>query len=526
MALAFALSFCMEGRWSFALWPFAVSLGAVFLLRKRKRGFSFRYFVLGYVLFLLSASISWGVKVFPLENPLQVYLTLQMPLDGLTSFFVKKYAVEVALPGILVAGFLTSFFYSVIHSVRRKKLLGLLIIVCVCALDAIHLGLSVPIFDYLEFSKKPIYSSSPFFKQYYVPAELDKVELSAEQPKNLIFIMMESMESSYADSLSGGVMRQNLIPELQELEREGFNFSSDNLFGGGYDVTGTDFTSAATAAAITGVPLLSIMSFGDSTLGRALGVFDILHQYSYKNVFVMGSDANFSNMRPFLLAHGVDELYDIHNLEPFLDASEEFKSKTFAVGMTDKTLLNVSKKILDSLSKKDHFTMTIATIETHYPHGFYNPACEDKPVDASDEATLVATVRCASKDMRAFVEWIQEQPFYKNTEIVIVGDHLFAGKILLPENTERRRWLDLFINAERKPERMKNRMFTSMDLAPTILESMGFAVEDGKMGFGVSLFANENTLLEVIGLREFSRKISSLRMSTEYNLLNFPLEIK
>lgn len=213
MALAFALSFCMEGRWCFALWPFAVSLGAVFLLRKRKRGFSFRYFVLGYVLFLLSASISWGVKVFPLENPLQVYLTLQMPLDGLTLYFVKKYVVEVALPGILVAGFLTSFFYSVIHSVRRKKLLGLLIIVCVCALDAIHLGLSVPIFDYLEFSKKPIYSSSPFFKQYYVPAELDKVELSAEQPKNLIFIMMESMESSYVDSASGGVMGQNLIPE-------------------------------------------------------------------------------------------------------------------------------------------------------------------------------------------------------------------------------------------------------------------------------------------------------------------------
>ena len=42
----------------------------------------------------------------------------------------------------------------------------------------------------------------------------------------------------------------------------------------------------------------------------------------------------------------------------------------------------------------------------------------------------------------------------------------------------------------------KNRTFSSFDLYPTTLASLGVEIEDNKMGLGVNLFSDEKTLLE------------------------------
>ena len=41
-----------------------------------------------------------------------------------------------------------------------------------------------------------------------------------------------------------------------------------------------------------------------------------------------------------------------------------------------------------------------------------------------------------------------------------------------------------------------NRIFTSLDLFPTILASIGYKIEGNRLGLGVNLFSGEQTLAE------------------------------
>ena len=152
------------------------------------------------------------------------------------------------------------------------------------------------------------------------------------------------------------------------------------------------------------------------------------------------------------------------------------------------------------------------TVDTHMPTGYQ---CEDCPT--TEDMPLKNSVLCADKMVFDFLIWCKTQSWYDNTTIVIMGDHLFmATKETNPfgnddyitmhrlkndlegmENNPRR-WLDIFINASPVYENynIKNRKFSSLDMFPTVLASIGCTIKDDKLGFGVNLFSNEKTLCE------------------------------
>ena len=47
-------------------------------------------------------------------------------------------------------------------------------------------------------------------------------------------IILESMESTYADKENGGAYDINYMPELTDLAKKNINFSSNNLVGGAH----------------------------------------------------------------------------------------------------------------------------------------------------------------------------------------------------------------------------------------------------------------------------------------------------
>ena len=77
---------------------------------------------------------------------------------------------------------------------------------------------------------------------------------------------------------------------------------------------------------------------------------------------------------------------------------------------------------------------------------------------------------------------------------------------LYPDDTKRRIY-NLFINSSKIPQNSKNRQFTTMDLFPTTLSSMGVEIEGNKLGLGTDLFSNEETLMEKLGEYEFNQEI-------------------
>ena len=99
--------------------------------------------------------------------------------------------------------------------------------------------------------QKPVVSE--FYQKEYVYPSSVTIQFP-EKKRNCILILLESMESSFADQQSGGLLEENLIPHLTQLAAQNINFSGTDMLGGGIDLDGTGWTIAAMFAKMAGLP--------------------------------------------------------------------------------------------------------------------------------------------------------------------------------------------------------------------------------------------------------------------------------
>ena len=66
------------------------------------------------------------------------------------------------------------------------------------------------------------------------------------------------------------------------------------------------------------------------------------------------------------------------------------------------------------------------------------------------------------------------------------------------EKTKRKVY-NVFINASVQPIQKNNRLFSTMDIFPTLLAGIGVHIEGNRLGLGTNLFSNEKTLSEQFG---------------------------
>ena len=150
------------------------------------------------------------------------------------------------------------------------------------------------------------------------------------------------------------------------------------------------------------------------------------------------------------------------------------------------------------------------TVDTHHEDGYL---CEQCPNNYDNQYANVWA--CASKQLNEFVNWIKEQDFYENTSIVILGDHCSMDSDFFEEYTYDkhhgatvRKVYNAFINAKNEPSQEKNRLFTTMDMYPTILSSLGVRIEGERLGLGTNLFSNEKTLSEIYGYETMFKELN------------------
>jgi len=81
-----------------------------------------------------------------------------------------------------------------------------------------------------------------------------------------------------------------------------------------------------------------------------------------------------------------------------------------------------------------------------------------------------------------------------------------------------RRFLTMHFNPKYTTPNV-TRKHSSLDFAPTVLETMGFHLEGHRLGFGTSLLSPENTIVEKQIPRMAIRSFRELSGSIEYNNL-------
>ena len=88
-------------------------------------------------------------------------------------------------------------------------------------------------------------------------------------------------------------------------------------------------------------------------------------------------------------------------------------------GYEDEKLFDFAKRKLSLLAKEDRpFNFEMLTVDTHHPYGYQEEKWE-KPFDKGISNSIYHTDRL----LEDFMTWLEKQPFYKDTLIVIQGDH-------------------------------------------------------------------------------------------------------
>ena len=223
-----------------------------------------------------------------------------------------------------------------------------------------------------------------------------------------------------------------------------------------------------------------------SFLPNAICMSDILNKFGYHNVY-MGSDAlAFSGKGKFFQDHHYDEVY----------GREELKGKLGVADMNfwglydDDLLIKVKAKLEQLHEAGQPFNLTFTTIYTHGPDGHYSKYCRQHGVK-----NFTGIVECTSDQVADFVKFIKKSGYLKDTNIVILGDHLAMYNPvshLLDKVPERHIYNNL-ISADKSISRNRNSI-VHFDLFPTMLEFIGIHVEGDRMGLGYSAITRNGKL--------------------------------
>ncbi len=463
------------------------------------------FFFLVALLLLLAAIwlvTSWGDLTID-----EVIFHIVAPAEGTAKSVINGFILKCAVPFGIALIILCLFQVRIRHTKKFRKWVNIILSLAVPILLFGCLTLLDRKMDLVSYLRSQ-FVKEDFIKDHYTDPNDVNITFP-EKKRNIIFIFLESMETTFADEENGGAFPDNLIPGLTELAEEGINFSgSEGGLNGGYVTSGTGFTAGAMFAMTSGLPLKVDMFRNDmdtqtNFFPNITCVGDITLQNGYRNELLVGSHATFGGRKLMYNNHGVSEIRD---LDYYRENGKLPPDYNVWWGYEDEKLFQFAKEELLALSESDEpFMFSMLTVDTHFEDGYTCELCGNEFGD-NKYANVYA---CSDRQVTAFVEWLREQDFYENTTIVISGDHTTMDKDFcdgVDPSYDRRFYLTI-LNSVAGEEPIEKRTFTAMDIYPTTLAAAGVQIDGNRLGLGVNLFSEEKTLPEELGIDTFQNKM-------------------
>ena len=456
---------------------------------------------------LLCFSIKWMFDTWANLTMDELIYHLKAPLEGTNEDMIWDYILKCILPTIIIF----IIVYVIMKMINKKgkkngKFLGVICVVSigVMCISIYNVWTKLDVGEYISGQNE----FSTFIDDNYVdPRDVDIV--FPEKKRNLIYIFLESMETTYTDEKNGGAFEENVIPELTKLAQENEDFSGKSKkLNGGYSLTGSTWTMGAMFAQTSGLPLKISISANEMDTQKSffpgiVTIGDILGDAGYSQTLMIGSDATFGGRRLYFTDHGNYDIFDYNYAAQQGTLSDEYPVWW---GYDDQKLFEFAKEKLNELSAQDEpFNLTMLTVDTHFEDGYVCDKCDDKFGD-NQYANVMA---CSSKQVKEFVEWVKQQDFYEDTTIVISGDHPTMDSDFCENVDENygRRVYTAYINASDSPKSSMTRTYTTFDNFPTTLAAMGVTIEENRLGLGTNLFSSEQTLSERYGLENEEKEM-------------------
>lgn len=275
---------------------------------------------------------------------------------------------------------------------------------------------------------------------------------TTERP-NVILIILESFSSKLMETLGG---ESNVAINMDQFGREGVLFT--HFFANSFR---TDRGLAAIISGYPAQPTTSIMKYPKKTQ-HLPSIPGSLKKAGYDLQYYYGGDADFTNMRSYLIQAGIDNIVS--------DKDFPLSERLSKWGAHDHVVFN---RLLDDLKQhtpQKPFMKILQTSSSHEPFEVPFRRLENPRLNAFAYADS-----CAGDFVRQF----KETPLWKNTVIVLVPDHLGAYPQDIDNLTvDRYRIPLIFIGGAVKEPRQIGTYGSQIDIAATLLGQLGLPHEE------------------------------------------------
>ncbi|HCU58947.1 MAG TPA: hypothetical protein DIC64_03095 [Alphaproteobacteria bacterium] len=367
----------------------------------------------------------------------------------------------------------------------------------------------IGIFSYIF--HKTVYTKL-YEQEYIYPQNLTYT--FSNQKRNLIVIYLESIEENYAISPN---LSSNLIPHIYAHMKTHLSFE------GFRQLKHQDFTAAAMVESLCAVPYKHSILKGhtgyQNYLANLVCYPEILEQNGYQTVFIKGADIDFAKANLFFSSHGFQTVMGKTELEQKYPAYPLKENKGAFSGYSDEALYEMVKLELLNLNKSNKpFALGFITLDTHTPDYHLGKSCTGTPFNKED------VVRCADTLLANFLDWLKEQPFYSDTTVFVLGDHIETGNNSLYPKEKNRKIVNFVLNPSPVFPEKPHTAFTTLDIAPTVLNALGISFGQNGFGLGRSLLQEKQTLLEKMGYKLETELMKSSKIYDSFETVKINTE--
>lgn len=256
------------------------------------------------------------------------------------------------------------------------------------------------------------------------------------------------------------------------------------------------------------------------------GLGDILAKDSYSQEFICGQRLQFAGRGEFYQQHQIEPLGIRELLEKYPEFEKDMVNLNGFIQIQDKDMYKALKQeITNKYKSGKKFSITALTIDTHFPGEGRCSECLNEYGDYRD------ILKCADRQIGEFIDWAADQPWMKDTTIVLMGDHLYMeNSVELYNNaTNDSNYTRTIYNAIINPvetqglnegetekdklDRLNNRQFNQADWMPTILAQIGYNNIE-RINIGTNIFSSRQTLSEELGFDKLDNELQRYRVKS------------
>lgn len=276
--------------------------------------------------------------------------------------------------------------------------------------------------------------------------------LNTDRP-NIILIIMESFSSYLLETLGG---EPDIAPNLNNLANDGILFT--NLYANSFR---TDRGLVSIFSGYPAQPTTSIMKYPRKTQSLP-SIPKSLKEEGYHLYYYYGGDANFTNMRSYLMGMGIENIVS--------DKDFPISQRLSKWGAHDEVVFNRLWSDINDKEIASPFFVSLQTSSSHEPFEVPYNRLEDERLNA-----FAYTDECIGQ----FIDKLKSSSLWDSTLVMLVPDHLGAYPYDIEVQSPSRFKIPLILTGGAVKESKRiNTIGSQIDIAATLLAQLDLGHDD------------------------------------------------